>query len=128
MKLPDFRNAVKNALKDKKLRYGGYATLLTALVIGLIIALNVVTDQIPASLDMTKNRYFSLSEQTYHILDNLDQDVTIYAFFQIGNENARLDEVLQKYDVRSKHLTVKHIDPVRNPGFANKFKKEGRSL
>ena len=120
--------AIRNAFKDKKLRYGGYATLLTAVVVALVLILNVLMAQIPAVLDMTRRGLFTLSEQTYDLLDKLEAEVTVYGFFQTGRENPSLTQVLDKYDAGSRKLNVEYVDPVRNPGFARKFEKDGKSV
>jgi ABC-2 type transport system permease protein len=115
-------------LKDKKLRYGGYSTLVTAIVIGLVLAVNVVVDQIPAKLDMTQRGFYSLSDQSRKILDGLKADVNIYEFAQTGKENKMLQELVFKYTNRSHKVTFKAVDPVRNPGFAKKYEKEGSAV
>jgi ABC-2 type transport system permease protein len=124
MKGPD----IASLLKDKKLRYGGYATLVTAIVIGLVLVVNVVVDQIPAKIDMTQRGYYSLSDQSKKILQNLKQDVTLYEFAQTGGENKMLGELIQKYTTRSRKVIYKSVDPVRNPGFAKKYEKDGASV
>jgi ABC-type uncharacterized transport system involved in gliding motility auxiliary subunit len=120
----DFRSLIR----DKKLRYGGYATLVSAVVIGVVIALNVVVDQIPAKIDMTERGFYSLSEQTIQILDRLGQDIAIYGFFQTGRENTMLEELIRKYTVRSRRVSYRTVDPLRNPAFAKQYEKDGTSV
>lgn len=124
MKAPTFASL----LKDKKLRYGGYATLVTAIVIGVVLAVNVLVDQIPAKIDMTQRGFYSLSDQSRKILQGLNADVKIYEFAQTGRENKMLQELVVKYTNRSRKVTFKAVDPVRNPGFAKKFEKEGTAV
>lgn len=115
-------------LKDKKLRYGGYATLVTAIVIGVVLAVNVVVDQIPAKIDMTQRGFYSLSDQSRKILEGLQADVKIYEFAQTGRENKMLEELVVKYVNRSRKVTFKAVDPVRNPGFAKQYEKDGTAV
>ncbi|HZJ83445.1 MAG TPA: GldG family protein [Clostridia bacterium] len=120
--------SMKNSFKDKKFKYGGYATLMTAVVLAIVVVINLVVGQIPFKLDLTENRMFSLSEQTDQILENLDQDVQIIGLSKTGAEDKMLDEILQRYRRGSKHVSITYIDPVKNPTFSSKYTKDGTNL
>lgn len=121
-------NKIMNSFKDKKFKYGGYATLMTALVLVVLVIINLVVGQIPFKLDLTENRMFSLSDQTETTLKNLDQDVNIIGLYQTGQENTMLDEVLQKYRRLNKRVSISYIDPVKNPTFSSKYTKDNQAL
>jgi ABC-type uncharacterized transport system. len=122
------KNKIANSFKNKKFKYGGYATLMTAVVLAILIVVNLVVDQITFKLDLTENQMFSLSDQTIQILNNLDQEVNIIGLYETGEENALFDEILQKYKAASKYINIDYIDPVKNPTFANKYTKDGETL
>ena len=90
------RLKILNSFKDKKFKYGGYATLLTAFVLAILIIVNLVVGQIPFKIDLTENRLFSLSDQTDTILKNLDQEIQIIGLYKTGSEDKVFDEILQK--------------------------------
>lgn len=119
---------VINSFKDKKFKYGGYATMMTAFVLAILVVVNLVVGQIPFKLDLTENHMFSLSDQTESVLKNLDQDIEIIGMYQSGQENIMLDEILQKYRRGSKHISITYIDPVKNPTFSSQYTKDGTSL
>lgn len=52
-------SSIRNSFRDKKFKYGGYATLMTAVVIAIAIIINLVVDQINWKLDLTQNQMFS---------------------------------------------------------------------
>ena len=117
-----------DSFKDKKFKYGGYATLLVAIVLAILVSANLLVDLVPLKTDLTKERLFSISEQTYKILDNLEQEVEIFVLSQIGKENPMVDEILKKYDKRTERIKLSQVDPYRNPGFAKQYEEEeGRS-
>lgn len=118
----------KDSFKDKKFKYGGYATLMTAFVLAILIVVNLVVGQIPYKLDLTENRMFSLSDQTDTILKNLDQEVQIIGLYKTGQENPMFDEILQRYRRGSKNISITYVDPVKNPTFSSKYTKDGTSL
>jgi ABC-2 type transport system permease protein len=115
---------ILDSFKDKKFKYGGYATLLVAIVLAILVAVNLLVDLVPFKADLTKERLYSLSEQTFKVLDNLDQDVEIFVLSQIGKENPMVDEILKKYEQRTDRLRLTYVDPYRNPGFAKKYEEQ----
>jgi len=112
---------IKDLLADRKLKYGGYATLLSAIVIALLVVVNILVDQVPAKADLTRQKFFSLSDQTMAILESLEQEVTIYSLYELGKEPDFLSEILHKYAGVSKNVKLKQVDPFRNPAFMNLF-------
>ena len=122
------RLKILNSFKDKKFKYGGYATLLTAFVLAILIIVNLVVGQIPFKIDLTENRLFSLSDQTDTILKNLDQEIQIIGLYKTGSEDKVFDEILQKYRRKNKNITITYVDPVKNPTFSSKYTKDGTTL
>jgi hypothetical protein len=121
------RKSVLDSFKDKKFRYGGYAALIVAVVIVVIVVLNLLVDLLPWKADLTSEKFYSLSDQTTKVIDNLDDDVTIYGLAQPGRENLRIDEILRRYQTSSRLVTLEYIDPYRNPAFPKKYELEGRT-
>ncbi len=119
---------IMQSFKNKNFKYGGYAALLTIIVIGMLAVLNLLAEQVPLKLDLSKNKLFSLSKQTYEIISDLDQDITIYALYESGKENTDITEILKKYTDRSKKIHLKFVDPNKNPGFVRKYAKDGGNL
>lgn len=123
--------AIFQSFKNNKFRYGGYAALMTAVVLALLILVNMVAEQIPLKWDLSENQWFTLSPQTHAALDQLDQlqqPVTIYGLYQAGKEDALTTEILKKYRDRSRRITIKAIDPVKNPGFVRQYSADGGDL
>ncbi len=119
---------IRQSFNNKNFKYGGYATILTFIVVGMLIIVNLLAEQIPLKLDWSKNRIFSLSEQTYQIISDLEQDITVYALYESGKENTDITEILKKYSDRSKKIKLKYVDPNKNPGFTKKYTKDGERL
>lgn len=119
---------IRESFKDKKFKYGGYATLMTAIVLAILVVVNLVVDQISFKVDLTQNQIFSLSDQTKQILKNLDQEINIIGLYETGEENVLFDEILQKYRAESKYINIDYVDPVKNPTFSSKYTKDGETL
>lgn len=119
---------IKESFKSKKFRYRGYSALLTIIVIGIAISANLIVNKFDLKYDMTQNKLFSLSDQSYKVLRNLKNNVTIIGFYEAGKENESIKEVLNKYKKGSKKVTVEFKDPVKYPEFAKKYSKDGKTL
>jgi ABC-2 type transport system permease protein len=116
------------SFKSKKFKYGGYATLMTIIVIAAVIIVNLVAGLIPLRIDLTRNKLYTLSEQTHDILKNLQSDVTIYYVGEHGSVSPAIEEIVKRYTDKSNRIRTDYIDPVRDPLTAQKYTKDGATL
>ena len=128
MKKPNLKLNFVEMFKSKRVRYGGFAAFVTLAAIVVLLVINLIFQQLPAEVDMTKNRLFSLSEQTLELIHSLQQDVTIYALYSPGRESPNVIDVLQKYVRASNKIRLEYIDPDKNPVFLKKYAAEGENL
>lgn len=116
------------SLRSSKFRHGGYATLMIVAALAAIVAVNILVDQVPAKLDLTENRLFSLSEETLKILRGLSSDVTITSITRKGNEDPIIKEILARYARNSGRVKLATVDPERNPGWSKQYDATGSGL
>jgi ABC-type uncharacterized transport system involved in gliding motility auxiliary subunit len=114
---------ILDSLKSRTLRFGGYATLLVVAAVAIVVGLNLVVDLVPAKLDMTQERLYSLSDQTLKLLDALTTDVTITTLGGVSSADLKVKAVLDKFAARSRHIKLQTIDPETNPGWAKPYTK-----
>jgi hypothetical protein len=117
-----------NIMKNPKLRYGGYASLITFAVVVVVIIVNVLLSQLDAQLDLTQNDVYTLSEQSRDILDELDEDVTIYVLARRNEEPVQIMEALRRYEQASGRIRIETVDADRNPGFVAQYDPDGEGL
>lgn len=111
---------IKRSFTNKQFRSGAYSSVLTVLVIAIVVVINLVFGKLDLSTDLSSGSYFTLSKTTKKILKQVDSDITIYYMVQDGSEQDYISNALKQYNKVSKHVKVKKIDPVVNPGFAKK--------
>ena len=75
MKKPNISFNIVEIFKEKRVRYGGYATLVTLAALVILIVINLIIQQVPAEIDMTENKLFTLSQQTYDLIEKLEYDL-----------------------------------------------------
>ncbi len=116
------------SLDTRRVKYGGYAAVLTlAAIVGLVL-LNLIFQQFAPQFDLTQNKLFSLSDQSLQVLDKLEAPVTVYGLWEPGKESRQIKEVLDRYAARSRNFRLDIVDPDRNPGLVAKYDKTGRGI
>ncbi len=111
---------------DPLIKYGGYASIMSAIVVIAVIVLNMVVSSFDVKFDLTKNGLYTLSEDTISLVENLNQDVSIYSLYAEGQEISMVTEILDRYASHSKHITVSNIDPYTDPAFAVEHTQNGQ--
>jgi ABC-2 type transport system permease protein len=122
------KTTLLDSLKSRKFRFGGYATLLVVVVLAVVIVINVLVGQIPGKLDLTKNKLYSLSPETYKLLDGLTSDITVTTLSRAGSEDVTVKEILAKYAARSRHIKLQTVDPEMNPGWTKQYDPDGQGV
>src|SRR5690242_811641 len=97
--------------------YGAVSAVSALVLIGALAGVNYIAVKKPKSWDLTKDRIFTLSDQTTGVLQSLKEPVKIQAFYAGAEpEYAELDARLRQYKAQTDKLTVEFIDPFKHPG------------
>lgn len=125
----------------RKLRYGGMATALTAVVVVVIVLVNIVanilSDRFPLNLDLTSDKLFTLTDESKEIVKAVDKDVEIVVFAEesdIKNPNQSSDalndllkqfyELTRQYDSLSGgKIKTTFVDIYGDPAAAAKYEE-----
>ena len=110
--------------KTRRFKSGGYAVLVSVIVVLVVVAVNLFVGQLPSSavkLDTTAQGMFTFSEQTTQLLKNLQKNVTLTLVAENGSENQTLVSLLDRYKGLSDKITVHTVDPVVQPKFTSNF-------
>ena len=108
----------------KKLRYGSFAILISALLILIALGINLLISLLPSDIlriDLTELKLAELSDVTRDYLASLSEDVTIYHVCITGEEEETVSDLLTKYGEASKKISVKRIDPAVRPSFVSQY-------
>ena len=115
-------------LGRRQFRYGGYATVLTAIVIAVVILLNVAVGMVEnnwaLSIDVTALNATDFSDDTKKIVSEVEEEVFIYTTFQDSTNSSlrmQVDEVLNKYQAMNGKITFANIDPAKEPARIKQF-------
>jgi len=124
------KTAINDLIKDKALLKKLRTVFIVAAVAVLLFCVNGLADMLPWTYDMTAEKLFTLSEQTKSVLQHLDDEVNVVAFFEEGEEDPTVKALLEEYrKFAGGKLKVDYIDADKNPAAVRKFdvKSEGIS-
>ena len=120
-----FKKEEKVAKSSSALKYGSYASIMTAIVVVAVIVINLMVSSFDIKFDLTENKLYSLSEDTITLVEGLDEEVTITSVYAEGSEITVITEILEKYATYSDKIIIKNADPYTNPAFAAKYAQYG---
>ena len=97
--------------------YGAVSAVSALVLIAALAGVNYIAVKKSKSWDLTKEKIFTLSDQTTGVLKGLKEPVTVQAFYA-GNEPeyAELDSRLRQYKAQTDKLSVEFVDPFKHPG------------
>jgi len=125
MKKPEERTpAGSNEFGKLAFRGGSYSLIITAVVLAILIAVNVLASALPANLtkyDISASKLYSITNNTKVVVNNLTEDVTVYWIVQADKEDTIIENLLNKYESLSDHLKVVKRNPDIYPTFTQQY-------
>ena len=119
----------KNTAKRNQLamKGGSYSLMMTAVVLAILIVVNIFVSNLPTTLtkfDISSSKLYSITSNTKVVVNNLQQDVTIYWVVQADEEDEIIENLLDKYDSLSSHIEVVKKNPDVFPTFTEQYTDE----
>lgn len=116
------KTVFKNLNKDKALLKKLSSAFIVLAVVAILFFVNVLADMLPFSYDMTTEKIFTLSEQTLGVLESLESEVNVVAFFEEGAQDPTVKALLEEYrKFAGGRLNVEYIDADKNPAAVRKY-------
>jgi ABC-type uncharacterized transport system involved in gliding motility auxiliary subunit len=89
---------------------------------GILVLVNIIADKLPWTYDMTAEKIYTLSDQTQKVINLLNKQITIIAFFQEGAEDPTIKSLLEEYRKAGRgKIELEYIDAEKNPAAAKKY-------
>jgi len=104
-------------VQTRQTKYGAYSAVYIVVAVAILVAGNYLANRYNETFDATKNKLYSLSDQTEKILDNLESDLKIY-YFDRGSDFPPARASLVRYENSSSWVSVEYIDPDSRPEMA----------
>ena len=120
-----FISSVIAAFLSRTGRYGVNTIILLAAFTAIVIILNLLSFENSERVDVTATNQFSLSERTRELLEGLQDDVRVTAFYkeledtqdaQVAARRNRVVDTLEEFESRSGKFSFRVVDPDLEPG------------
>ena len=114
-------------INKKTLRIGSYSIGLTAVAAAVVIVLNLLVSQLPASIikpDITAGSLLTFGEETQKLVSGVEEEIQMYHICSEGYEDSYIVELLQRYAEQNSKITVETVDPVKKPAFVSQYTDE----
>ena len=108
------RTVIGASFKARGARNFANSMVFVVFVLGILTMVNIIGARHHWRHDLTKDKSFSLSEQTDKILDSLDKDVQMVAFLAPGGPNQEIRDRVHEYGIRSRRVKIEEYDPTLN--------------
>ncbi|HYK91692.1 MAG TPA: GldG family protein [Acidobacteriota bacterium] len=108
-------------LGKRSTKYAGNYVVSVLLVIALVSGLNYIGQRHPKRFDLTAIGRYTLAPQTVQVLDKLNKDLDLKAFFP-GGDYPPLKELLTEYRTRNpRFVHFEFVDPDKQPDVAKQY-------
>ncbi len=126
--LKDMSKNIKTSFKTKQSKHGSLVSATTIILLAIIIISNLMLTKLDIKFDLTKNKIYSLTEDTNKLLKGLTSDINIITVMETGNKNSDIEEILSKYKSTSDKIKIKNVDPVVSPAAVKQYSKDGSEI
>ena len=119
------KNKVQN--NQLALKGGSYSLIITVVVLAILIVVNIFASTLPTTLtkyDISSSKLYSITSNTKVVVNNLQQDITIYWVVQADQEDSVIENLLGKYESLSSHIEVVKKNPDVFPTFTEQYTSE----
>ena len=113
---------LRQNLSSRSALYGANTLVLTAIFLGILIFLNLLTFRHKHRFDFTEGGYFTLAPQTKKFISNLPREVKLTAFFQTDSaEKIAFANLIAGYLEETNKIKLKYVDPDKNPSVTKQY-------
>lgn len=108
------------SVSSKKIKRGMFNSGFVVFGIAVAVVVNVFANELPEkvkNVDVTQQKLYSLTDDTYNLLKNVKQDIQMYVLSKEDSADETLKKTLNQYADASSHIEVSYIDPAASPNF-----------
>src|SRR6516162_2914248 len=104
-------------MATRQTKYAAYAGVYVLVILAVLAAVNFLANRYTKSYDSTKNKQFSLSDQTIKLVKDLKSPIKL-TYFGDQNSFPSARDLLDRYSNLSPKVKVDFVDPVKKPQVA----------
>ena len=112
---------IGRSFQNRGMQYGSIAIGSIAVFLGVLIAINFISNRQNKRWDWTQAGQFSMSDQTKQLLRSLKNPVKLYIFYSSGQDPQQYKDQVTEYKYYSGQIDAEFIEAERNPTQAEKY-------
>ena len=113
---------IKNVFGMRQTKHGTNTIVAILAMLGILILINFIAIKENVRWDLTKNKKYTLSDQTKKVLENLDEEIDVTLFYQTGNpERENAENLIKEYQEINNKINYQLVDPDKKPTEAKKY-------
>jgi ABC-type uncharacterized transport system involved in gliding motility auxiliary subunit len=112
---------LERAFTGRAARYGSNTVVLSVAVVGIVALLNYLSTRYFKRFDVTEGNLHTLSPQSIQVLEELDQEIEVVGVYPSGQGQEGFELWLDEYRAHTDKLRYRTIDPIRQPGEADRL-------
>ncbi|MHC5373492.1 Gldg family protein [Enterococcus sp. LJL120] len=123
--------SIKKSFQTKNFKQGTYRGGLTVLVIVLVMLVNLIANQLPASvqtIDLSEEQIMEVSTTSENFLDNLSDEIDFVVLANQSETDTTISTFIEKYASLSKNISVEWIDPTLHPSALTEYSADEDTL
>lgn len=101
-------------------KYGLNSLVMTVLVLGILVFVNMIANEYNLKKDLTKNQLHMLSDQSVKVLKGLNQEIRLKAFIN-PTQMGEFENIFEKYTYYTKNLKKEYVDVDKDPLAVQKY-------
>ncbi|MBM74733.1 MAG: hypothetical protein CMK59_04985 [Proteobacteria bacterium] len=116
------RNNLQSSAAEQGFQNNLTSVVLCAMALGVVVVINLIGIRYDQRIDLTKDKRFTLSEQSIKLLESLDIEIELLAFFSTNSEEAQNFGILKdNFKSLTDKLSITTIDPLQDPILAQQY-------
>lgn len=108
--------AVADLVRSRRARFGSLSVLVSAVVIGILIMVNVIASRGSQAADLTRSGLYTLSPKSTLVTRKLDSDLRVTGFYRPSQSDSKrqVQDLLSLYEQQSRYVKLQFLDPDQN--------------
>jgi ABC-type uncharacterized transport system involved in gliding motility auxiliary subunit len=108
--------AAAELVRSRRARFGSLSVLVSAVVIGILLMVNVLASRSTQAADLTRSGLYTLSPKSVVVAKRLDSDLQVTGFFRPDQSASKkqVSDLLSLYQQQNRFVRVQFSDPDRS--------------
>ncbi len=103
-------------------QYGSNMILMVIAVFGVLVLVNYIAGKELPRTDLTKDKQFTLSDQSKKIIADISEPIKVTGFFEASSQQKSIvEDLLTEYSAENSNISVEYVDPDKAPAKVQQF-------